>query len=140
MGALRGSFCERSFQRTKQTFRMLIKDDRNIRRVNLGSRNENTFLRNFDSKLHSLHWPAKKISREYISNIQLFSSCWERIWKHFFPITSRLSKKLWQRSKNQQNRLFLDCVYAEVIQQFHYFAYVKCFLRNTFHHYVKFLA
>ena len=36
--------------------------------------------------------------------------------------------------------MFLDCVYAEVNQQIQYFAYAKCFLRNSFHPYVQIQA
>ena len=43
-------------------------------------------------------------------------------------------------SKNQQNKLFLDCVYAGANQRVEYYAYVKWFLRNTFHPYVQFQA
>ena len=55
----------------------------------------------------------------------------------FSTITSRFSEILCQRSKNQQNRLFICCVYAEVNQQFQCFVYVKCFSRNTFRPYIQ---
>ena len=53
---------------------------------------------------------------------------------------SARSEILWQRSKNQQNRLFIGCLYAEGKRKFQSFAYVKCFSRNTFHPYVQFQA
>ena len=92
------------------------------------------------TKTFPLHRPAKIFPENKLSIFTQLVSSWIRIWKSFFPITFRFSKKLWQRSKNQQNRLFLDCVYAEVNQQIQYFAYVKCFLRNMFHPYVQFQA
>ena len=88
--------------------------------------------------LYELHWPAKKIPENKFSIFIWLFPCWIWIWNPFFPITSRFSKKIWQKSKNQQNRLVLECVYAEVDQQIQHFAYVKCFLMNTFHPDVKF--
>ena len=41
---------------------------------------------------------------------------------------------------NQQNRLLVGCVYAEVSQHSQCFAYDKCFSKDNFHPYVKFQA
>ena len=43
-------------------------------------------------------------------------------------------------SKNQQNKLFIGCVYAEVNHRIQCFGYVMCFSRDTFHPYVPFQA
>ena len=40
-------------------------------------------------------------------------------------------------SENQQTRLFIGCVYAEVNQQNQCSAYVRCFSRNASHPYVQ---
>ena len=37
-----------------------------------------------------------------------------------------------QNSENQQKRLYIGSVYAEVTQQIHCFAYVECFSRKNF--------
>ena len=55
-----------------------------------------------------------------------------------FSTTLRFSENLWQTSKNQQNGLFIGCVYDEVNQRIQCFAYEKCFSRNTFYPYVQF--
>ena len=55
------------------------------------------------------------------------------------PITSKFSEILWWMSQNQQNKLFIGCVYV-FNQQIQWFAYVKCFSRITFHPYVHFKA
>ena len=78
-----------------------------------------------------------KINVQYLVS---FSSAEYEYESHFFSSRLDFPKKLWQRSKNQPDRLFLDFVYAEVKQQIQYFAYVKCFLRITFNPYVQFQA
>ena len=40
----------------------------------------------------------KKLPENKFSIFSKLFSCWILIWKQFFPITSRFSKKLWQRS------------------------------------------
>ena len=41
---------------------------------------------------------------------------------------------------NKIGCLYVGCFLAETNQQFQYFAYLKCFSRNTFHSYVPFQA
>ena len=66
---------------------------------------------------HKLHWPAKKFPRKNSYCSVRFSPAEYEYQKYFFPITSRSSEILKQRSKNQENRLFIGCVYAKVNQQ-----------------------
>ena len=81
---------------------------------------------------------CKKNSQEFFFQFSVnFPPAEYEYESHFFPIPSRFSEKLRQKFKNQQNRLFTGCVYAEVNQQKHCFAYVKCFSGNVIHLYVQ---
>ena len=61
-----------------------------------------------------LHRPAKKFPRINFQYSVNFSPAEYKYECLFFPSRLDFPKKIWQRSKNQQNMLFLDCVYAEV--------------------------
>ena len=58
----------------------------------------------------------QKNYQEQVFNIQLAFLLLSTNMKAIFSITSRISEILGQLSKNQQNRMFLGCVYAEVNQ------------------------
>ena len=77
-----------------------------------------------------LHWTAKK-SQGHLFQFQLVFFLLNKFMKAIFPITTRFSKILWQRSKNQENGLFIGRVYAEVNQQVQGFAFSNCFSRNN---------
>ena len=82
----------------------------------------------------------KKFPRINFQYSVSFSHAEYKYENHIFTSRLDFTRKKRQRSKNQQNRLFLDFVYAEVNKQMQFFAYVKCFLRNPFQPYVQFQA
>ena len=74
-----------------------------------------------------------RINFQYSVNFSLVEYEYE---SHFF--TSRLDfPKIYDKALKTTKHAVLDCVYVWVNQQIQYFAYLKCFFKNTFHPYVQ---